>query len=132
MIYCSFIFLYDFTVLRILIIQRTFLVIHWILDHLSISHISINLSSDPENPQNFLEGLWESSLLIGVEKCRYAPLLGYFPKASKTWLTVKPGYLKSGGSHQPSVVLITLKKEYVGCSGFVKKILRIVKIPRTV
>ena len=26
---------------------------------------------------------------------RYGPLLGYFPKASKSWLTVKPDYLES-------------------------------------
>ena len=80
---------------------------------------------------------------------KYGPLLGYYPKASKSWLTVKPQYLHSakemfngtginitdeGRKHLGAVVgSLEYKEEYMNgkVEGWVSSIRRLSMIART-
>ena len=80
---------------------------------------------------------------------KYGPLLGYYPKASKSWLTVKPEYIDSaketfrgtginitdqGRKHLGAVIgCEEYKKEYVGdkVTGWVEALQKLTSIAKT-
>ena len=98
---------------------------------LSTMHKQISTSSEddsevpPSSNEDPVKQIWYADDAAGGGKikglaswwkdlCSYGPMFGYFPKPSKTWVIVKPGYEEQAKEAFPGLQVTSVGQRYLG------------------